>query len=64
MWTQKFHTTLIFCSLHLELANELFGSSMGHIKFGSGKVRVTQILFGLIKFGSGSVLVRIEFGLD
>ena len=50
--------------ISLDLANGSFGSGSGQVKFGSGKVRVTQILFG---FGLSSVRVdRIwfQFGFD
>ena len=58
----------------IDLANGSFGSGSVWVKFGSGKVRVTQILFGfgfgsirvkfgLIEFGFSSILVRVEFGL-
>ena len=63
-------------SVRVDLANGSFGLGSVWVKFGSGKVRVTQILFGfgfgfgsirvkfgLIEFGFSSILVRVEFGL-
>jgi len=58
--------------INLDLANGSFGLGSGWVKFGSGTVRITQILFGLslvrvkfklIKFDFGSVSVRVKFGL-
>jgi len=40
---------VLFC---IDLTNGSFGSDSDKVKFGSGKVRVTQILFKF-KFGSG-----------
>ena len=40
--------------LRVDPANGSFSSDLVRVKFGSGKVQATQILFGLIEFGFGS----------
>ena len=47
------YRSLYFMKFYLDLANGSFGLGSGRVKFGSGKVRVTQMLFGFgFRFGS------------